>query len=220
MIDISVASQYRPQVESNLYSSTKYLSCARWSTYALVIEEALRINPETTLEIGPGPGIVTSILRKIGYQVKTLDLDPALKPDYLLSATDKNIAEKIKKVSLIIASEIFEHVRYPDFLDACRRLQSVTDFMILTLPDTNEKSLSFGIRLRLPLFNKISTLWKIRYGRVSHKFDGEHYWEIGKKGFPAHKIRKDIRDCGWIVESEHINPDNPYHRFFLLKKIH
>lgn len=219
MTNIRNANRYRPQVKSDLYSSTKYLSCARWSTYALVIEEALKINPKTILEIGPGPGIVTSVLRRIGYQVKTLDLDPALDPDYLLSATDDDISLKVQKTDLIIASEIFEHVKYSDFLDACRRLKTIADFIILTFPDTNEKSLSFGIRIRLPLFNKISLLWKARCKRVVHKFNGEHYWEIGKKGFSAYKVRKDIRDCGWDITSEYINPDNPYHHFFVLKKM-
>lgn len=215
----SLHKEYVVQVQKGHYTSeTGYISPARWSTYNLIITEVMQLRPQSVLEIGPGPGIVTGTLRKIGFTVKTLDLDPDINPDYLLSATDNNIPSKVEKIDLIIASEIFEHVEYEDFVQALRTWQSVTDSFILTLPDTNRNSLSFGVRLRLPILNKISFLWKVRFKKNKHEFDGEHYWEIGKKSFHVTKIRKDIRTSGWNIQNEYVNLDNPYHRFFILKK--
>lgn len=170
------------------------------------------------LEIGPGPGLVTQALRQIGCTVKTLDLDPAIQPDYLLSVTDPNITGRIGTFDLIIASEIFEHVEYRDFLTALQQLSVVSEYFILTLPDTNERSLTFGFRLRLPVFNNLTKIFKFRTGRVSHTFDGQHYWEIGKKGSELHKIEYDIKQSGWNIISNFLNIDNPYHRCFVLKR--
>ncbi len=210
---------YTVQVQRGHYTSeTGYLSPARWSTYSLIITEAMQLRPQSILEIGPGPGIVTEALRKIGFSIKTLDLDPDVHPDYLLSATNKDVPSKVEKIDLVIASEIFEHVEYDDFIRALRTWRSVAESFILTLPDTNAQALSFGIRLRLPIFNKLSFLWKVRFQKIQHEFDGEHYWEIGKKTYPVTRIRNDIHKSGWNIQNEYINPDNPYHRFFILKK--
>lgn len=214
----SLEEKYTVQVQENHYTNREYLSPARWSTYSLIIEEAMKLNPSSIIEIGPGPGIVTAALQKIGFSVKTLDLDPEVHPDYLLSATDKDLPSKVEKTSLIIASEIFEHVEYDDFLKSLDTLRSITDSIILTLPDTNEAALCFGWRLRLPIFNKLSFLWKLRFKKFQHTFDGEHYWEIGKKNYSSEKIRRDIQKNGWEIQREYINLDNPYHRIFILKK--
>ena len=50
-------------------------------------------------------------------------------------------------------------------------------------------------------------------------FDGEHYWEIGKAGYPLNKIIKDIQKTGFKIEKTYRIFENPYHRFFILKKI-
>lgn len=215
---MSPNSNYQVQVSEGHYTNQNYLSRARWSTYSVIIDSALTLRPKQVLEIGPGPGLVTQALRQIGCTVKTLDLDPAIQPDYLISATDPNIAEKIGTFDLIIASEIFEHVEYHDFLASLQRLSSVSEYFILTLPDTNEKSLTFGFRLRLPIFNNITKIFKFRSSRVGHTFDGQHYWEIGKKGSELHKIERDIIQSGWSISSNFLNIDNPYHRCLILKR--
>ncbi|MHA1380617.1 MAG: hypothetical protein ACTSRG_19795 [Candidatus Helarchaeota archaeon] len=51
-----------------------------------------------------------------------------------------------------------------------------------------------------------------------HKFNGEHYWEIGKAGYPLSKIIKDIQKTGFEVEKTYRVFENPYHRFFILRK--
>ena len=55
---------------------------------------------------------------------------------------------------------------------------------------------------------------KIPFPR-KHKFDGEHDWEIGKKGYSLSKIRK-ILSKYFIVEKEFYPPENMWHYFFIL----
>ena len=52
-----------------------------------------------------------------------------------------------------------------------------------------------------------------------HKFNGEHYWEIGKAGYPLSKIIMDIQRAGFKVEKTYRVFEFPYHRFFILKKV-
>lgn len=52
-----------------------------------------------------------------------------------------------------------------------------------------------------------------------NKFDGEHYWEIGKAGYPLSKIINDIQIAGFKIEKTHRVFEFPYHRFFILKRI-
>lgn len=137
----------------------------------------------------------------MGFEVKTLDLDPSLSPDFLVSFTDKELLKKIGQYNIYNFSEVFEHVEYSDFLEALDSLKKCTSQVLFTVPDTNEGALSFGFRLRLPLYNNIQKCFKIRYKKIIHKFDGEHYWEIGKKNYSAVKVRKDIRRSGRFRKS-------------------
>lgn len=214
----NLKNNYAVQVLDGHYTDNTYLSISRWSTYSQTIEQVLQLRPKTILEIGPGPGVVTAALRKMGFSVKTLDMDESLQPDYHLSITDKNIETLLEKFDLIIASEIFEHIHYPDFLTTLEKLRGISNRLLITLPDTNKKSLFFAIRIRLPVLNKIIFSFKFRFKRVPHIFDSQHYWEIGKQQFPLRKIIRDIGFNGWLIKKSFINIDNPYHRFILLEK--
>jgi len=51
-----------------------------------------------------------------------------------------------------------------------------------------------------------------------HTFDGEHYWEIGKYGYPLSRIISDIKKMGFDIEKTFRVFEYPYHRFFKLKR--
>lgn len=51
-----------------------------------------------------------------------------------------------------------------------------------------------------------------------HVFDGEHHWEIGKKGYLLKKIIDDLSQKSKLLKTYRV-PENPYHRFFVFEKI-
>lgn len=59
------------------------MSKERWNSVWHQLDEILKLEPATVLEIGPGPGTFKSIAHSMGLNVKTLDLDPELKTDLL-----------------------------------------------------------------------------------------------------------------------------------------
>ena len=51
-----------------------------------------------------------------------------------------------------------------------------------------------------------------------HIFDGEHYWEINKEGYPLSDIVSAMEGGGAVVDKSYRVIDNPYHRFFVVVK--
>ena len=186
---------YDIQIDSGIYHSReKYMTVERWSTYALAISEIMKINPKKILEIGPGNGIVTSILKKIGFEVKTLDFDSSLNPDFVFDVSNDSILDlKQYDFDLILASEVFEHIKYEDFLKSLKNLSQMCQTLVITIPSERLRSCFFGFCLKLPLFGKISHGFKLKYKRRPNIFEGQHYWEIGKTGYPFGKIKSDIK---------------------------
>ena len=50
-----------------------------------------------------------------------------------------------------------------------------------------------------------------------HKFKGDHYWEIGRKGNSLKRIKKEFKRQGFNIIKTYNNPLNRYHYFFLLE---
>ena len=50
-----------------------------------------------------------------------------------------------------------------------------------------------------------------------HIFDGEHYWELGKKGYSVSNFKKVLLKF-FLIEKEFTDPLDTYHHFFILKK--
>ena len=53
---------------------------------------------------------------------------------------------------------------------------------------------------------------------VKHRFFSEHYWEIGKKGYPLPEIERIIEKVGFKIGKSYYPKENPWHHFFVLEK--
>jgi len=51
-----------------------------------------------------------------------------------------------------------------------------------------------------------------------HRFDGQHYWEIGKDGYPLSRICQEFAAAGFVVRDQERSFEMPYHRFFTLAR--
>lgn len=205
----------------NKYFIKSYLNPKRWSSYSEIIRFVLEINPSKILEIGIGNGLIIYILKKMGYYTKGLDIDNSLNPDYIIDIREVNILNFKYIFDLIIASEVFEHIKYSEFLMALNNLSLISKYMILSLPYTNENAYKFFLDFDIPLSTKhsisLKLLFKLFLKKSSKALNKEHFWEIGIKSYNLRKVKRDIKKNGWIIIKSSLNRQNPYHYFIVLK---
>lgn len=198
-----------PQFE---YRALKYESLERWISYYGQIHEVLKLKPESLLEIGKGSGLVSNVLRFREVPVTDLDIDPGLKPEVVGSVLRMPLADKSFDVTL--CAEVLEHLPYDDFPKALSEIRRVTRrAVVLTLPHWGW---TFWLGLKLPLIPKSDLFWKLD-GLKRHPPGGDHFWEIGKRGYPFRRVKSAIEAAGFRIRTTYVKPDSPYHRFFLLE---
>lgn len=205
----------KPQVEPDHYFDKSYDSKERIISYWHQSKEIIELNPKKVLEIGIGNGFVSQYLRNRKINVVTLDIDERLNPDILGSILDIPFADE--SFDTIASYEVLEHLPYNNVKKALFEMYRVSQkSVILSLPDC---TLAYRFCLSIPKVSMINKLIPLpRLKAPQHVFDGEHYWEIGKGGYPLSKIVDDIRKAGFDIKTTYRLFENPYHRFFILEK--
>ena len=202
------------QVERSHYFNKKYNHKARWLSYWYQIDLILANDIKNILEVGLGAGIVKDYLLKILEDVKTLDIDPGLNPD-IVGSIEKMPLDN-KTFDCVLSAEVLEHIPYQYFSSILKEIKRVSRrYAIISLPDSRYTLLSWYCKL--PFVRPIIILWKLNK-KEEHRFDGQHYWEIGKKGYELEKIKSDIINSGWKIVKSFTPQDVPTKHFFLLEK--
>jgi len=203
----------QPQVNKNHYNFIKYSNSDTWMNFWYQIFYILNLKPKTVLEIGPGNKTVTDVLKKNNIQVTTVDIDPSLAPDVVASVTKLPFAEK--SFDLVLCSEVLEHLPYDLFKSSLVEIKRVCrDNVVLCLPHAGAV---FQVNFKFPLIKPMNIFFKIPFFWKEHKFNGQHYWETGKKKYSIAKIKKDIGLTGLEIIETSIYHDDPAHYFFILK---
>jgi len=203
------------QVEPNHYFNKSYDSKERFISYWHQINEIIKLNPKTVLEIGVGNGFVSKYLKERKVNILTLDIDKRLNPDVVGSVLNMPFSDELFDV--MACYEVLEHLPFENFSKALSEIFRVSkSYAVLSLPDASRV---YRIYIHIPkigIFKKLIPL--PRFKNPTHKFDGEHYWEIGKAGYPLSKIINEIQKAGFKIEKTYRIFENPYHRFFILRK--
>jgi len=203
------------QVSSSHYFNLQYDTKSRWISYWYQISEVIKLQPKSLLEIGVGNKTVSDYLRKIGINIKTCDFDKSLKPDVL--ADILNLPFKRNSFDVVLCAEVLEHIPFENFSRALSNIHKVAKhYAVITLPGFSITSLYFGIKL-IPFISKKEISIKVGYP-LKHQFLGEHFWEIGKKGYPLSKVQKKIKEAGFKAKHYFYPLENPKHNFFILEK--
>ena len=203
------------QVEKSHYEFSRYMTKARWCSVWHQLDEVLRLGPENVLEIGPGPGLFRAVADTFGLSVDTVDLDPDLRPTYVASATSLPMADDT--YSVVCAFQMLEHLPYQESLRAFGELVRVSRrHVLVSLPDATPV---WRYLAQLPkLGTRELFLPRPRLRRPVHRFDGEHHWEIGKRGFALEKVVRDFARSATLTKTYRVS-ENPYHRFFVFSKV-
>lgn len=191
---------------------SKYESPERWASYYTQIDQLRMFSPQSCLEVGVGNGIVTEGLRHQGIQADTLDVDATLHPT-IVGSVDQ-IPSKSEAYDVVLCAEVLEHLPFDRCEQALRECMRVARLgAVVSLPH-------WGYTLRciadIPGLPPFRFAWKLPIA-ISHPPGGEHYWEIGKRGYPLSRI---LALCATVgdVEDHFLLPWMPYHHFFRIRK--
>ncbi len=206
----------RAQVEKSHYVFDRYMTRKRWSSIWYQLREVMSFQPESVLEIGPGPGLFKNAALAFGVPVTTVDIDPGLNPDVVSAADDLPFENEAVDVSC--AFQVLEHMPLEASLDAlaemCRVSRKAT---VISLPDAKTR---WPCSITLPKFGRIEfQLSNPLFSPRPHIFDGEHYWEINKKGYELDSVLRRLVEAtpGFTVVTA-LASENPYHRFFIFRR--
>jgi len=205
----------KTQVKPNHYFALSYDSKERFISYWHQINELTRLKPSSILEIGIGNGLVSNYLKQRGYNVTTMDIDPHLNPDVTASVDCLPFTDE--SFDVVACFEVLEHLPYEKFTVSLKELHRVSQrYVVLSLPDA---TLAYPLYIYIPRIGEIRKLIQLpRLKTPKHVFDGQHYWEIGKAGYPPERITKDMKRVGFTLIKTYRIFEVPYHRFFVLKK--
>jgi hypothetical protein len=144
------------------------------------------------LVIGPGQGLDAHIFKWRGYEVTTFDIDETFKPDVIGSAHDLSMF-KDGNFDVVIASHVLEHLPVP-YLDQClAEFARVATYSIIYLPAAG-RHFQFRIKFDLKgidlsfIFDLFNYFHKPD-GVTARYCQGQHYWEMGMKGFTVSELR-------------------------------
>ena len=200
------------QVEKAHYDFETYITKERFASYYYQLKYVEKLNPKSFLEIGGGIGFLRKLIPE-NIKYFNVDLSNDLTPNVI--ATVEQLPFKDNEFNLVGCFQVLEHLpfdKFPKLLDELKRVSA--RYVFISLPYANHKIL---FEICLPIFG--TTTIKILVPKLyrSHEFDGQHYWEIGKKGYQAKKIMGIIKNKFKITAS--FTPkENTYHTFFLLEK--
>lgn len=208
--------KFRPQIDDPNYFTMPYLSRERWISFWYQILEVTESHPTSILEIGPGPGVVSHILQKMGISVATLDIDGRLKPNICADITALPFSDKA--FDTVLAAETLEHIPFLEVSIALSEMARVArSSIVITLPHFHHFAPSIALKL-FPFVPRFSKVFPISFP-TEHKFDGQHYWEIGKRGFPTKRITQVlVQATDFHLTREYILEENPYHHIFILAR--
>ena len=202
---------YAPQVDSGHYEGKAYRSQERWDSYWHQLELVRQQNPQTVLEVGLGEGVVARELKRKGIRVTTVDIAADLHPDVVGSVTALPFGKD--EFDVVLAAEILEHIRFEDVPQALSEIARVARTRaVISLP---HPGYVFSFVFKLPLLPRTRLLLKIPFFWKTHVFNGEHYWELGKRGFPLSHFLALAQRAGLRLIETNVYADDPAHRFFV-----
>jgi len=114
-------------------------------------------------------------------------------------------------------SEMLAHLPYEGFPRTLTEIHRLSGrYAVLSLPDSTRV---YRLDIQIPKIGELKRLIQLpRLKPPKHVFDGEHYWEVGKAGYPLQKAISEMRRAGFEIKKTYRAFEMPYHRFFVLAK--
>ncbi|MBI5467816.1 MAG: class I SAM-dependent methyltransferase [Deltaproteobacteria bacterium] len=202
----------RPQVKEGYYLGN-YETLPMWINHWHQIQSVLDLKRESVLEIGPGNGVVSYFLRKCRMKLHTCDIDPHTGADTLADIVYLPYREN--SFDIILCCEVLEHIPYEEFERGLCEIHRISkEYAVISVPAPFAGA---AFALNLPKLTTLKFHAGVRF-MTPKKFDGQHYWELGRLGYPLRRIRNSIRNSGFSIVKTFRPALSLFCYFFILKK--
>lgn len=174
-------------------------------------------NP-SVLIIGPGQGLDTEILKWKGCRVTTFDIDETFQPDVIGSCHQMPMFCNAQ-FDVVIASHVLEHLPLSYLDPALAEIARVGRYAILYLPVAGRHAmLRFGADLKgidWSVVIDFCKFWQRPDGMSANYCSGQHYWEVGYRGFRVPDVTRRFARSFDIMDSYRNKDWLPSHNFVL-----
>jgi SAM-dependent methyltransferase len=206
------------QVDPSHYDLAHYTHKKRWMSLWYQIREIYELAEGPVLEIGCGSGLFKTVVAALGINIETVDIASELEPDYLATVTELPFVAEA--YDLVCSFQTLEHLPYEQSLRAFSEMVRVTrQYVVISLPDAQTMWRYMFDLPKLGYFQFLVPRPRLR--PQVHRFDGQHYWEVNKSGYPLSKVIEDFCHQAEVelIRSYRVK-ENPYHRFMVFKKLY
>lgn len=202
----------KAQVDKSHYDFSRYGFEGRFVSYYHQLREVLALKPRSVLEVGVGDKVFGSFLKNnTSVAYTSLDVAEDLQPDTVGSILDLPFANN--SFDVVCAFEVLEHLPYAKVDQALAELTRVArSHVVLSVPHFGPM-LSFS--LKIPFLPKLRLQLKLPFAK-EHRFNGQHYWELGKRGYSVEEFRQKLELHGRLVR-DFVPFNSEYHHFFVLE---
>lgn len=202
------------QVDKKHYLFNRYCYPDRWASYYYQIQEIIALNPKNVLEVGVGDGVLKNYIKNnTNIDYKNIDIAEDLNPDIVCSVEKIPVADN--SYDVVCAFEVLEHLPFEKFSSSLKEMSRVArNHIIISLPHFAPP---VKFLLKIPFLPEIKFAFKIPFYK-KHTWNGQHYWEIGKRGYSVAHI-KSVIEKDFEITHHFVPFENQYHHFFILKKI-
>ena len=210
-------------IPKDYYSFESYNSKNRILTYWYQITEIISTKPKSVLEIGIGSGMITGYLKQIGIEVKTLDVNRNLNPDFLYSVLDlKNNALNIGLYDVVVCCRVLHHVEFINLEHALENIHSTTKkYVVLSLPVDEARFYLMSRYTSSPIFTisiKFPNFFKKLYKQIAKGNIGSGLWQINSsKETSLQNVNSIINKNFKIIRGYQV-PEDKSHYIYLLEK--
>jgi SAM-dependent methyltransferase len=199
------------QVDKKHYEFNRYGFEGRFVSYYWQLKEVLEFEPESILEVGVGDKVFGNFIKEnTAVAYTSVDIASDLAPDVVGSVLELPFPDNTFDV--VCAFEVLEHLPFSDVERAVSELTRVAKVAVLvSVPHFGPMlQLSF----KIPFIPTVQVAVKIPFPK-KHVFNGQHYWELGKAGYPPSLLRGLLQKHGKVVK-DFVPFNSAYHHFFVV----
>lgn len=177
----------------------------------------------SVLIIGPGQGLDTQVLRWRRCRVTTFDIDDTFMPDIVGSCHDMPMFSDAQ-FDVVIASHVLEHLPLTYLDQALAQIARIGRHAIIYLPVAGRHGLlRFVPGLKgidwATVFD-LRRFWERPNGIHAKYCGGQHYWEVGYRGFRVGDICRRFETNFELLEQYRNKDWLPSHNFVLRSRQH